>query len=319
MKDTGKKSFLTEEQRNLIVSRIDLRDYFLFLVSQGIFAKGRKYPEWQYFENDISKVAVSQDKWHDFKQDEGGGVLKAVMKYENLNWLEAHYFLANFSNTNITTDSEPIEQFKQHKSLLKSEFVINHIGEPNNKKLIDYFEKKRGIPKTIFEKYTSQIHFSLKNEKGEWVKAFGLGWQNRSGGYEIKNEYHPTKLGASDYTEVGNPKAKVLFIFEGMCNLLSMATMLYAKKKDLNQYRFVSLNSVSNTGSFIKHFQNENDLIIYLCLDGDREGNKHTKKLLEAFQNAKDIRGDFYIGEDNFFNDLNDFLISLNDLQEILK
>ena len=304
--------YLTKKQREAILNRVDLRDYFMYLASKGVFLCAKKSGKWFYFRDSNSKIAVCEDKWHDFKLGEGGGTLKAVMKFEHLNWLEAHYFLAQFTNSYAQVFVEERQQSQSNEKHSDTvEFYINQVVKPNNPKLIAYFEQERGIPREIFMKYTRQIHFQLKTEKGDWVRGFGLGWKNRAGGYEIKNSYHPTKLGSTDYTELGSSEAKRLFVFEGMCDMLSMATMLHLKGKNLEDYRFICLNSVSNSNSFIKHFQIEDDLKIYLCLDGDKEGEKHTQKLLQAYPNARDIRADFSIGKEGI-KDLNDFWKSIN-------
>ncbi|WP_424652925.1 toprim domain-containing protein [Capnocytophaga sputigena] len=308
----GEPHYLTEEQRDTILNSVDLRDYFMYLASKGIFQCNKKRGKWFYFSDSNSKIAVCEDKWHDFKLGEGGRTLNAVMKFERLNWLEAHYFLANFTNTCAQVFVEERQRSQSDtRRTDTAEFYINQVLKPNHPDLISYFEQERGIPKEIFMKYTRQIHFQLKTENGNWVRGFGLGWKNRAGGYEIKSSYRPTKLGTTDYTELGNPEAKRLFVFEGMCDMLSMATMLQLKGKNLEDYRFICLNSVSNSNSFIKHFQIEGDLKIFLCLDGDKEGEKHTQKLLQAYPNARDIRGDFSIGKEGV-KDLNDFWKLIN-------
>ena len=183
-------------------------------------------------------------------------------------------------------------------------FEIIKIIKPNNDKLIGYFEK-RGISKQTLIDYARQIHFK-RMVKGEIRFNFGIGFQNQSGGYEVKNEYMPTKLGAGDFSQLGNLQATKIFVAEGMTDIFSMIEILKKKGRNPNEFRFISLNSMNNTDSFLKYFKNQFAEFL-LCLDGDVAGEKATQKMLvELGDRAQDIRTRFGIKEGDI-KDLNDY------------
>lgn len=302
------KKFIPQAQVKQLVEEFDLRDYFMHLAHRGVVSLTKKYAKWFYFENGNQKIAVCSESWHDFKaSDMGGKAIKAVMYFEKLDWLEAVHFIKDFLGKNYSfADVEAVKL--EHPHLHDYDFFeITKIRKPNNNRLLAYFEK-RGISKQTLTDYARQIHF-VKEIKGELKQSFGIGFKNHSGGYEIRNEFMPTKLGAGDFAYLGNLQAKTCFVYEGMCDMFSMIEILKRKNYFLDDFSHVCLNSVSNIRSFIKTFKNRVEIDFLLCLDGDKEGDKGTKLILEALgqERAKDIRSRFGICENNGVNDLNDY------------
>lgn len=300
------KEFVSQTELTELMNEFDLRDYFMYLVSRGELFFTRRYTKWFYFENQNQKFAVCKESWHDFKNvtEAGGKAIKAVMLFEKLNWLEAVHFIKDFLGKNYSFSEIETLKIEADKSHDYEFFEITKIIKPNHEKLIGYFEK-RGISKQTLIDYARQIHF-VRQVKGEMKHSFGIGFKNQSGGYEIKNEYMPTKLGAGDFSQVGNLQSTKIFVAEGMTDIFSMIEILKKKGRNPNEFRFVSLNSMNNTDSFLKYFKSQS-LEFLLCLDGDMAGEKATQKMLaELGDKAQDIRTRFGIKEGGI-KDLNDY------------
>lgn len=278
----------------------------MYLVNRGYFSLTHKYTKWFYFENQNQKLAVCRESWHDFKNtsEVGGKAIKAVMLFEKLDWLDAVHFIKDFLGKNYSFSEIETLKIEADKAHDYEFFEIIKIIKPNNDKLIGYFEK-RGISKQTLIDYARQIHFK-RMVKGEIRFNFGIGFQNKSGGYEVKNEYMPTKLGAGDFSQLGNLQSTKIFVAEGMTDIFSMIEILKKKGRNPNEFRFISLNSMNNTDSFLKYFKNLSAKFI-LCLDSDVAGEKATQKILtELGDRAMDIRPRFEI-KTGGFKDLNDY------------
>lgn len=291
----------TQEEIEKITDSVSILDYFLHLEFNGKVKYDSKKGHDYFFRTDNDKFSVSGNGFFSFYSKEGGKILKAVMTMENKSWKEALDFLADFSNHyKIEAIAERKKEFKVKENNSYSEIKIQYSGVPNNEKLLDYFEE-RGISKEILHAHTKQIHYENNGKK-----YFGIGLENLSGGFEIRNPLAKIKIGKTDILEIKGTKNEMI-VFEGITDMLS-----FLELQKLNSYQnnrtLVSLNSITNADRFISIHKNF-DGKIFLCLDGDKGGDLTTEKLLQEFsgRNVKDIRS-FYSIAENENNDLNDYL-----------
>lgn len=303
LREPLKTKYIANDKVNEIINQSNLIDYFLYLADKGFINFEKKSGKEFLFtnENQTQKISVSEKGWHDLKSGEGGQIIKAIQKYQKLDWLEAVNWLNEF-NTGLSTDFTKIREKTalERQNLEDGKFQITQVAKPSTGKLINYF-RERGISSQTLREYTKQIHYQVGQNH-----YYGIGYQNVKGGYEIRNPFAKTKFGTSDVTELGNPQAKKMAVCEGMTDTLSMIEILKAKGRDLNDYKFVCLNSVTNVSKFIERYQNESSQMFF-CLDGDSAGNEATKKLLEQFPQAQDVRDSFGIHEQGY-KDLNEHL-----------
>ena len=301
---TTKPKYIAPEKVQQIVEGVNVIDYFLHLANRGVLNFEKKSGKEFIFTDHAGaqKVSVSDKGWRDFKSDEGGQIVKAVMKYEGKDWLEAINWLNSFQG-GISTEFTEIRQKTREndQNLANNEYNITQIVQPCSPALVEYFEG-RGISYETLRDYTKQIHYQLGDKH-----YYGIGMQNNKGNWEIRNPFMKTKFGSQDITEVGNPKANKVLVFEGMTDLLSMVEILKNHDRELSNYRLVTLNSVSNVSHFYQKYHTFTDKEVLLCLDGDTAGDEATNKILNAMKNAKDIRANFGIGKDGY-KDLNENL-----------
>ena len=295
----NQRNEFTQEQIDEISNNNSVVDYFLYLEKQGIVNFERKTGHDFYFRTENNKYSVNNTGFYDFKTGEGGGIIKAVMNTQNKTWKEALEFLQDFSGV-----QDYVAERKKHISLSsneKSSTEISNIVIPNNDKLLSYF-KERGISKEILQENTQQIHFSTGEKK-----YFGIGIENLSGGYEIRNPLAKTKIGKNDISVIKGNKEEEILVFEGMTDALSFLQLQKENNRNNNR-TLIILNSITNADKFTSRYENFKGKI-FLCLDGDKAGNYTTEKILNDLkdQNIKDIRP-FYNISENANNDLNDYL-----------
>lgn len=294
--------FYSEDEVQQILKSISLVEYFQHLKDRNVVKFARKIGNEYYFLTDHNKFSVSANGYYDFKTDEGGHILKAVMNFEKLNWKESLEFVKNFNQNFMQYGND----FRNNqKDLLRDEsksleIIFTNSFVPKNERLIAYFEG-RGISKQTLIDNTRQVHYEVGGKN-----YFGIGIENISGGFDIRNSLMKSKIGKNDISEIKGTKDE-LIVFEGMADMLSFAQLLKVNNQQ-NKRTLVTLNSTTNLDKFLEKYNDYNGKI-FLCLDGDKTGNQTTEKILNFFidKDIKDIRSLYNISEHGN-NDLNEYL-----------
>lgn len=299
-----KKKYIPNDEIEEIVNQSNLIDYFLYLASRGhLVFESRSGKEFIFVdEKNTQKISVSEKGWHDLKSGEGGQIIKAIQKHQKFDWLEAVNWLKNFNQgESVEFTKTRLKTTLKRENLDENTCAVTQVISPSSLKLINYF-KDRGISKETLKKYAKQVHYQVGDKH-----YYGIGIQNQKGGYEIRNPFVKMKLGSSDVSELGNPKAKKMMVCEGMTDIFSMIEILKDWGRNLEDYKFVCLNSVTNVEKFINHYSTDTETAVFLCLDGDEAGNTATKKIRENLANCQDVRENFGIHEKGY-KDLNEHL-----------
>ena len=241
--------YLSSDDIKKIEDSVSVIDYFIYLEKIGKVTFERKHRQDYYFINDNSKFSVNKTGYFDFKagtDGEGGKIIKAVMTLENKTWKEALDFLKDFSgmefqNSILERKDHIKKKFPEEN---ESKTIITKEFKPNNSKLLEYYEN-RGISKDILEQYTKQVHY----QSGE-KSYFGIGMENLSKGYEIRNPMMKTKIGKNDISVIEGSKNEMI-VFEGMTDTLSFLQLL-KDSKNTNNRKLVTLNSIVNVSKFLE-------------------------------------------------------------------
>lgn len=306
---TSLNKYIPNEQTEEIINDSNVIDYFLHLADRGDIVFQKKSGK-EFLFNDnagTQKLSVSEKGWRDFKSSEGGQIVKAVMKYEHLSWLEAINWLKEFNQDKGKQYAEIREKTIEETPLREGERKVTMVIKPNNKNLVRYFFK-RGISFETLMGWTKQVHF----QDGE-KHIYGIGVPNSSGGWDIRNEGLKTKVGNSDITlQANNWEAQKIVVCEGFVDMLSMIEIAKAKGK-IKDYIFCSLNSVSNLSKFVQYAKRLSSVKIISILDGDEAGQKATEELMNALPGrVEDQRDYFNIGTGEKQNkDLNSALVEM--------
>ena len=132
---------------------------------------------------------------------------------------------------------------------------------------------------------------------------FGAGWQNESGGFDVRSKYGKVCISAKDISIVGS--GDKVNVFEGMINFLSAVTERSVSLNDRN----IILNTTSLAERAILHIQKSGFCgQINLFCDNDKAGNECTEKFQKAFPLSEDKR--HLYAE---FSDYNEMLMKFNE------
>ncbi len=171
----------------------------------------------------------------------------------------------------------------------------------NAKSLVNYITQERRISPEIAAKYLKEVHFTNR-ENGK--KYFAAGFENLAGGYEIRNPFFKSSIGAKDISQITSDKAiGELYVFEGFIDFLSKLTLEPAGVLSAD---VLVLNSVSYIDKAIKLIHEMEYRRIVGFFDNDKAGEDASKKLESELGSKFFDRSSDYKG----FKDLNEFLKS---------
>tara|TARA_R110002153_G_scaffold236183_1_gene389662 strand:- start:162205 stop:163191 length:987 start_codon:yes stop_codon:yes gene_type:complete len=219
------------------------------------------------------KVSLKENYWIDFGTFEGGSTIDLVMKMENCSVKEALERLSG-NMGHFSFHSRPNPTKKEHKA---NPIEIIEVKEIEHRALQNYLSSRKISTKTA-RKLCKEIHYRIGGRT-----YFGIGLQNRSGGWELRNSYWKGSTSPKDVSLIKND-SKNLTITEGMFDML---TLLELMPDIVNSHDLLVLN----TTAFVKRMiyeigEYEN---VELFLDRDKTGLGMTELLQEKCPNSRDM------------------------------
>jgi len=253
------------------------------------------------------KVDRSRNLWYLFSEGIGGTNTDFMQKYLNmtvkgvLEWASAQSF---------SSFPQQPEQIRK----IPTEYRIDKVQELSHPNLLRYLQE-RELSAKIYP-YVKEVWFTIKNKS-----YYAIGFENRSGGWELRNPYYKGALlnkdisilhidpavQNADYQKIHPDRVpsgphdgrldKKIVVVEGFMDALS-----FIELKEDYQGDLLVLNSTSLIQKAFNSLEGYSD--IYLLLDNDKAGRISTTKILNAYPYAEDFS---HIYADH--KDLNQYLI----------
>lgn len=264
-------------------------------VELAYFSPFRKEKEPSFFVNTRKNV------WYDFGIG-GGTAIDFIMQLEGLTVSQSLGFLEKLwkSDFKPVSGRKNIEAEYIDLPPLKT-FQIDAIKpfSTSQPTLKHFILQDRKISAKVAQAFLKEIHFTNLNSEKPY---FAAGFENLSGGFEIRNPFFKSSLGGKNMSFVrGTNLNSELAVYEGFMDFLSRLTidkLIFPERDSL------ILNSASFQKQAFKFIENGGYKFIFGFFDNDTKGEELTKifekKFSEKFQ---DVR---FIFEG--FNDLNSFL-----------
>lgn len=269
-------------------------------------------------DNDASlKVDYNKNLWIDFGNNKGGTLIDLIMQIDRCSEKQALDTINQYVNTTVNQYDNTTEQMNRRHNVgthqqtnVPTESFSFH-GEPfisitdikglTNPALLDYV-KERCINADIAKQHCKEVYYTVKDKP-----YFALGFENNSGGYELRNKYFKGCT-AKDYTiQKGNNNT--CLVFEGFMDYLSYLTL---KNIRIPNQDIIVLNSVANLSKAIDQMKGYKEIHTYL--DNDEAGKKVTLSVRQTYPNATD-QSVHYANH----KDLNEYLISTRQIQQKVK
>lgn len=219
------------------------------------------------------KVSLKKNYWIDFGTFDGGSTIDLVMKMENCSVKEALERLSgNMDHFSFHRRPNPTET--EHRA---NPIEIIEEKEIEHRALQNYLSSRSISIKTA-RILCKEIHYQI----GERT-YFGIGLQNRSGGWELRNSYWKGSTSPKDVSLIKND-SKNLAITEGMFDMLTLMELI---PEIGNSHDVLVLNTTAFVKRMITEIGDYKEVMLFLDRDGTGLGM--TELLLEKCPNSRDM------------------------------
>jgi DNA primase len=242
------------------------------------------------------KVNRKLNVWYDHGMGEGGNIIDFGILYHHCSVAELLKKLQDifsFHQQTLTVQQPPPNTQKLSEALEPKIKVIaaKRLTHP----LLCRYLDDRKIPLEVAKKYCQEVEFELYTNK-----YFAIGFENKSGGFELRSEHFKGSSSPKDVTLIEGDNSNNIAVFEGFFSFLSYQTLLQNNPSGLTN--FLVLNSLSFFEKSLKIMEQHEQ--IHLHLDGDNAGFKHTNRALQWSEKYID-QSHLY----KFCKDLNEYLV----------
>ena len=243
------------------------------------------------------KVNRLLNVWYDHGIGNGGGLVDFGLLYYKCSIPELLRKLSkDFSFHQPTIAPNRNLSFEKESAV-----TIVSVTEINDARLQIYL-RERCIPLEVANQYCKQIDYEY-NQK----KFTSIGFQNNSGGYDLRNPFFKGSTAPKDVPFIDNG-VKEISVFEGFFDFLSL--LVIAKKEKLPLTNFLVLNSLSFFERSRRKLEQHEKICLYL--DRDPAGMKHTQDALKW-----DLR---YLDKSALYEkhkDLNEYLVHKSQVRKV--
>jgi 5S rRNA maturation endonuclease (ribonuclease M5) len=247
------------------------------------------------------KVNTKLNLWYDHGTGEGGTMIDLGIR---LHECSVEELLTKLSGDGV------LFSFQQHKRIDHSNYpkpnkeeegkiIIDKVAELKSLALTSYLNQ-RGISMETAKRYCREVSFSINDKSYSAV-----GFENRSSGYELRNNWFKGSSSPKDISFIGNGSNSVCLL-EGFMDFLSLLELKDQVNPNAN---FLVLNSVALLPRSLEILRAH--MNVFLFLDHDKAGQETAEKLTACgirFINASHFYKDF--------KDVNECLVSLQLGQE---
>lgn len=215
-------------------------------------------------------VDFAKNKAFDFGTGKNFDVISIVQQIKKCSVSEALKYLSSLDFS--------IEDENQNKEIMpENHYKILKICEIKHPALIQYLKFRKVHEQKHLVK---EIHYELNGKK-----YFGIGFENNSSGFEIRNAYSKICLGKKDITLIQkeNNITNEIAVFEGFFDYLTYRNLEKAANSDCD---FLILNSTAmlfKADETLKKYDK-----ISLFLDNDKNGFAVKEKILKKYKNVED-------------------------------
>lgn len=246
------------------------------------------------------KVNDSLNEWYDFGLSAGGDIIelgKRLYRTGNISMI-----LLRISENAVGVPMPRLQSRTARPCPVEDEMENVEVSDLSHHALLSYL-RSRGISEDAGRTWCKEIHYELRKRF-----YFAIAFENRSGGYEVRNPYYKGCIKGKDISVIRHDKAVIqdhVCVFEGFVDFLSYLTL--HKKGDYHvcidrPADYLVMNSVSNLKKSLVELERYDRVHCYL--DNDLAGQKTVETIAGLYgKKVIDHSGSYYN-----YKDLNDYL-----------
>lgn len=216
--DNRLNGFFTKKQLAYWEKRISTLDYFKNLEKNNkVEFKRENEKDFIYFDKETNKeiyVSKEKNKWNTFGTKKGGGIINAIMAFENKGWKEAVLELKDYSDQKSLETKIQRERFKIKKELKRSRVqksTIISVKDVLSSKLLDKIKSYKKLDNNI-----ENIFHQIKIKTPQNTEYSVLGMRNIAGGYTTHNGKFQNIVGKQDLIFKEGKRNDTLLVFKNL-------------------------------------------------------------------------------------------------------
>lgn len=279
-----------------------------FLADQGVQPTYKKGCDWWYISpirtaerTPSFKVNTRLNRWYDHGSGEGGKIFDLALRFhptataqEVIQLLCGQFaFPATRSALAVQATAKPAdlkEAAVRPEASTRMQVLETRPLEEKSRQAA--YLQRRGISLQTAKPYCREIDFSINARQ-----YTAVGFENRSGGYELRNTWFKGSSSPKDITYVDR-QANTVCLVEGFMDFLSLLELWPHLRAGSS---FLVLNSLTQLGKGMGLLDKHQQVLLFL--DHDPAGRRVTTQLLGSLPKAVDT-STFYQGH----KDLNEYL-----------
>jgi len=236
------------------------------------------------------KVNRRLNKWFDHGLGKGGNLIDFGILYYNCSVGE----LLQKSGSELALHQPFLHYPNQPSRQQENKIQILDVKPLFSTPLFHYLSQRK-IPSKIANVHCQEVAYELAGKR-----YYAIGFENNSGGYELRNSFVKLSSSPKDFTLIDNGSKDIL-VFEGFFDMLSYQALYNNSGKQ--QQSILVLNSISLFEKARSVLETHEKISLYL--DRDKAGMDQTRSALSISDRYRD-KSSLY----QHHKDLNDWLVS---------
>ena len=244
------------------------------------------------------KVKSKINRWYDHGTGEGGKLIDLALRLYRTTDLSEAIRMVNdlFLYSQARTLKPIIKRSDANETLLENTKITikreEELSEPGA--LVRYLND-RGVSLRTALPYCKEVLFGIEDKTYQ-----AIGFQNQSGGYELRNSRFKGSSSPKDITYLNNGADSVCLL-EGFMDFLSVLELNYRSKDNSD---FLVLNSLVMLNKSMETLSRQQQ--VFSILDNDDPGKTAFQKLAASGMNVLDGSGLY-----KDYKDVNEYLVAM--------
>lgn len=247
-------------------AQINALDIVAFLDMLGYSPTRTSFPHHWYLsplrEEKTASFKVNRkiNAWWDFGIQQGGNLVKFLSLYYSCPLEDVPFHFSGTLPLRVVPPFNPV------RKPIEDNAIRNLIASPLLAPPLLRYLASRRIAQHVAQKFCQQARYTVRQKE-----YYAIAFSNRSGGYELRNEYFKGSSSPKDVTLItsGNP---TLCVFEGFIDFLSYQTVLHSQP--IPSLDYLVLNTLGFLGSCQDVISSYHSALLFL--DNDPAGTEAT-------------------------------------------
>jgi DNA primase len=248
------------------------------------------------------KVKSSINRWYDHGTGEGGKLIDLALRLystsdlsEAIRMINDLFLFSQARTLNPIRSAGDTVQKQNEKFLANPKIIIQRVEPLEESHTLVRYLNQRQISLNTASPYCREVQFKIEDNIYQ-----AIGFQNQSGGYELRNSWFKGASSPKDITYIDNGSDSVCLL-EGFMDFLSLLEMSLQPDKTSD---FLILNSLAMLNKSIETLQTHHQ--IHSFLDQDHAGKVAIQKLSNSGLKVID-RSTLYKN----YKDVNEYLVAI--------